>query len=92
MKGNGLISFIGITIVLGFHTLSLELDKYLHEIDGTQLYSALQQMLSLPGGLKEEEDVWMEEYIRYKKRYVKHLLFNQDLPNLSKFLISSEPL
>ena len=55
-------------------------------IDAKQLYSAIQQMFSPsadPNG--DELSLLMEEYIKYKKIYVKHLQFDPDLQNLSKF-------
>ena len=55
-------------------------------IDAKQLYNAIQQMFSPsadPSG--DELRLSMEEYIKYKKRYVKHLQFDPDLQNLSKF-------
>ena len=78
-----------ITYFSGFHTLSIELDKYLSAIDGKRLYSALQQTLSSAAGSKADE--MMEEYTKYKKRYVKNLQFNPKAQNLSKFFISPTP-
>ena len=58
-------------------------------IDEERLQKALQQMFSEPADPKDEGlRLSMEEYIKYKKRYVKHLQFDPDLQNLSNFSIS----
>ena len=58
-------------------------------IDEEPLQEALQQMFSEPVDPKDEGlRLSMEEYIKYKKRYVKHLQFDPDLQNLSNFSIS----
>ena len=55
-------------------------------IDAEQLQKSLQQMLSPKADQKEDDlRLLMDEYIKYKKRYVKHLQFNPDNHNLSKF-------
>ena len=54
-------------------------------INGERLRKALQQMLfSSMGSNNAEQRVLLEEYIKYKKAYVKHLQFNPDSQNLSK--------
>ena len=54
-------------------------------IDGERLQNALRQFFPSSTGSKEVElRTLMEEYIKYKKRYVKHLQFDPDLKNLSK--------
>ena len=59
-------------------------------IDEEPLQKALQQMFSEPADPKSEGlKLTMEEYIKYKKRYVKHLQFNPNLTNLSECFISS---
>ena len=55
-------------------------------IDEEPLKKALQQMFASTADPKDEGlRLSMEEYIKYKKRYVKHLLFDPNLQNLSKF-------
>ena len=54
-------------------------------IDGERLQKALQQMFLSPADPKNEGlRLTMEKYIKYKKRYVKHLQFDPDIQNLSK--------
>ena len=54
-------------------------------IDGERLQNALRQFFPSSAGTKEVElRTHMEEYIKYKKSYVKHLEFDPDLKNLSK--------
>ena len=54
-------------------------------INGDRLQKALQQMLfSSMGSNNAEQRIMLEEYIKYKKAYVKHLQFNPDSQNLSK--------
>ena len=54
-------------------------------INGGRLQKVLQQMLfSSTGSNNAEQRIMLEEYIKYKKAYVKHLQFNPDSQNLSK--------
>ena len=54
-------------------------------INGDRLQKVLQQMLfSSMGSNNAEQRILLEEYIKYKKAYVKHLQFNPDSQNLSK--------
>ena len=55
-------------------------------IDEERLQKAIQQMFSAPADPKDDgRRLSIEEYIKYKKRYVKHLQFDPDIQNLSKF-------
>ena len=68
--------------------MGLELAKYT-AVDAKQLQSALfpSPTDSRDGGLI----LSTEEYIKYKKSYVRHLQFDPSLPNLSEFFISPTP-
>ena len=56
-------------------------------INGDRLQKALQHMLfSSTGSNNAGQRIMLEEYIKYKKAYVKHLQFNPDSQNLSKKL------
>ena len=56
-------------------------------IDGDRLQKALRLLFpSLAAGTKEVKlRAFTEEYVKYKRRYVKHLQFDPDLKNLSKY-------
>ena len=70
-----------------------ELAKYSKNIDGEALEITLQQMISPAANPKEDVlKLVTSEYIKYKQSYVKHLQFDPDLQNLSKFFISPTPL
>ena len=84
----------------GFYALSLELANYGGKvdyefynmehttntaIDEERLQKAIQQIFFAPADPKDDAlRLSIEEYIKYKKRYVKHLQFDPDLQNLSK--------
>ena len=86
---------------LGFYTLSLELAKYSKKvdwefysndirahtaIDGDRLQKTLQQMFASQADHKDDGlRLSKEEYMKYKKSYAKHLQFNPNIQNLSKF-------
>ena len=54
-------------------------------IERDRLQNAIRQFFPSLAGTKEAElRTYMEEYIKYKKSYVKHLQFDPDLKNLSK--------
>ena len=72
----------------GFQTLGLELAKYT-AVDAKQLQNAL---FPPPRDFKVGGLILStEEYIKYKKSYVKHLQFDPILPNLSKFSFLQHP-
>ena len=62
--------------------------KHKNAIDGERLYNALQQLLLSRNPEEDMMTLAMEEYIKYKKSYVKHLQFNQDIKNMSKFYLN----
>ena len=75
-------------IASGFQTLGLELAKYT-AVDAKQLQNTM-----FPSPTDSTDDglrLSTEEYIKYKKSYVKHLHFDPIIPNLSKFFISPTP-
>ena len=56
-------------------------------MDEEHLQKAIQQAFSAPADPKDNGlRLSIEEYIKYKKRYVKLLQFDPDIQNLSKFL------
>ena len=58
-------------------------------IDEERLQKAIQQMFSAPADPKDDGmKLSIEEYIKYKKRYVKNLQFDPDIQNLSKLFFS----
>ena len=63
--------------------MTRRLDKY---NEGLDLQSELEQLFSTP---MEEDDKFLslltERYMNYKVNYVKHLFFNADTQNMSKF-------
>ena len=63
-------------------------------IDGEHLFNAFQQMFSTLADPKQDGlyKLSMEKYTKYKKSYIKHLQFNPEVKNLSKFSISSASL
>ena len=70
----------------GFRALSSGLPQ--DSIDREQLLS-LQQLVSTSADGKEAgRESFREQYKRYKESFVKHLRFDPEKPNLSKFLLS----
>ena len=70
----------------GFHALGDGLTP--DAINREQLYH-LQQLVSTSADGKEAgRESFREQYKRYKESFVKHLRFDPEKPNLSKFLLS----
>ena len=99
IKGITLLRFLVSRFFAGFDTLSLELAMYSKKVDdelryghqntaldGERLQKALWQILSSQEDPKANGlRLSIAEYIKYKERYVKHLQFDPNLHNLSKF-------
>ena len=67
----------------GFHTLTDELAGYSTK---DRLHLALQQMLPLLARDGGDGVKWQtDEYHKYKREYVKHLVFNPDEENIGNF-------
>ena len=77
-------------LMMNYHLVQyMSYREYNSAIDAEQLQKALQQMVS--PNAEDSLRLLMDEYIKYKKGFVKHLQFNPDNQNLSKFFISPIP-
>ena len=68
--------------ILGFYTLTNKLVENSTRLD---VQREFEEMFSMQGENKDNVvNLLTDKYVNYKQSYVKHLLFNQNTPNLSE--------
>ena len=78
--------FIHISLSSGFYALTQALDdsSTWSPYESERFLIALQQMFAISADKKEDDlKSFKESYLRYKRKYVKHIGFNPDNDNLS---------
>ena len=74
----------------GLHAMAHELGQGRKIESQERLNVALQQMFpTSTDGKADKVGLVSDSYHKYKRKYVKHLFFNPDNENLSKFFLSS---
>ena len=78
--------FIHISLSSGFYALTQTLEDSLPwgPYESERVLIALQQMFAISADKKEDDlKSFKESYLKYKRKYVKHIGFNPDNDNLS---------